>query len=304
MTTLDTIKKPTPMLWFAILFVVAAGLALGLPPDPHSLAQLHISSFTYRVAIFILLFPYALVWYVGFYAYAKLQEYLRTLRGSQEAYAFRKLTIGMGVLAFGLIVPTIISLILNNIAMHHPGFDATIVINEYIALLTPLLAFSWLNSGTHALVATTKIRPQLNSMRWFAAVFLLLSAVFTHLIVFDHNRHHNPYHLSLFWLILTFILPYLYAWFVGLVAAFELRLYARHVKGLLYKRALVQFSSGLTIAILGSIISQFVNSTSAARASTSLDFVLLLDYILVLIIAAGLLMIAFGIRKLKRIEEV
>jgi len=67
------------MTWFVILVVVAVGLALGLQPDPEAVRQLHTTETAYRLAIAALLVPYILIWYTGFYTFAKLQEYSRPL---------------------------------------------------------------------------------------------------------------------------------------------------------------------------------------------------------------------------------
>jgi len=104
----------TPINWFTLLALIAAGLILGLPPDPHTVQQLHTSDAAYRLALFALLIPYILIWYAGFYAFSKLQEYSRQLKGAKDEAAFQRLTLGMGTLAFSLVIPTIVSLILNN----------------------------------------------------------------------------------------------------------------------------------------------------------------------------------------------
>jgi hypothetical protein len=297
-------RKPTPMMWFVILLVIACGLALGLPPDPHELARLHISAIGYRVAITTLLIPYALIWYTGFYVLAKLQEYCRYVKKTKEGVAFRKITAGIGVLAFGLVIPTIISLILDDIAQHTISFAVPdTIINTYITLLVPVLSLTLINGGSYFLMATTKARASLASMRVFAVLFILLSVVFTFLVMRNHAMRHSL-HLNTVLLILTFIVPYLYAWYAALMSAFELRLYSQFVKGLLYRRALVQFSSGIAIAIFGSIAIQFVQATIAERVSKSLGSLLVIEYVLLLIVAAGLLVMAAGTRKLKKIEEV
>lgn len=291
------------MTWFIVLTLVAVGLALGLPPDPHALHQLHTSDLTYRLAILLLLIPYAVIWYLSFYAFAKLSEYSRPLKGTKDGTAFQTITLGMGVLAFSLVVPAIISLVLNNIAVHAKSFEsAAVIINNYISLFPGLVAFLLLYNGARLLPGTGGRGRKLD-LRWQAPWFLLLSVVFSHLTI-ENQYHWHPYHLAIWLLVVTFIVPYLYGWAVGLLSAYDLRLYAKTVKGLLYRQAIKQFASGITVALAGSIAIQFVNITLTQRVSHSLGSVLLIDYVLLIIIAVGLALMALGTKKLKLIEEV
>lgn len=292
----------TPLTWFVILTLIAVGLALGLSPDAHVLHQLHASATAYRTAVAALLVPYILIWYISFYAFAKLREYSRPLKNTKDGAAFHKITTGMGILAFSLIVPTIISLILNHIAAHSQSFrPAATIIDNYMSLFPGLAAFLWLCNGANMLLRTAHREVRSPDMRWHALWFLLLAVAFSHLAI-DNKYHSHPYHLSLWLLIVTFIVPYLYSWMLGLLSAYELHWYARTVKGLLYQKAVRQFADGIAITIFGSIAIQFVDTTLAHRISHSLGAVLLVDYALLIIIAVGLLLMALGTKKLQRIE--
>ena len=294
----------TPINWFTLLALIAAGLILGLPPDPHTVQQLHTSDAAYRLALFALLIPYILIWYAGFYAFSKLQEYSRQLKGAKNEAAFQRLTLGMGTLAFSLVIPTIVSLILNNIAMHVPPFKpAAVIISNYLGLFPGMAAFLLLYSGARMLVNTVRGKKPPFDVRWRAPWFLLLSVVFSHLTIENEYRS-NPYHLGVWLLLVTFIVPYLYGWMIGLLCAYDLRQYARTVKGLLYRRAVWRLASGVVVAIAGSIAIQFVNVTIGQRVSSSLVAVLLVDYGLLIIVGTGLALIAFGAKRLKLIEEI
>lgn len=298
------LPKLTPMRWFMVLSILAILLAIGLPPDPHSVKDLHTTTTNYRLAVAILLVPYVIIWYTSFYAYAKLLEYSSPLRKTKDGAAFQKITIGMGALAFSLMLPTIISLVLSSLAGHQPSLhSAVVIINNYLGLFPGLLAFLLLLNGSRALVRTAKGGAQRLDLRWHAPWFLLLSVTFAHLTIQNQYRSH-PYHLATWLLITTFIVPYLYGWAVGLLSAYDLNLYAQAVKGSLYKNAIRQFAAGITVTIMGSIAVQFVNNALAQRINKSLGLVLLIDYGLLIIVAVGLLLMAAGTKKLKLIEEI
>ncbi|MEO6761567.1 MAG: hypothetical protein ABI220_04305 [Candidatus Saccharimonadales bacterium] len=295
----------TPMKWYILLLILAGGLALLLPPDPQTLSHLDISSSTYRLATFLLLIPYGIIWYAAFYAYAKLREYISYLGDSREGKAFRKITIGMGILAFGLILPTIVSLIMGSAILERDSTNAaSAIVNRYLVLLFPLISLLFISSGTSSLVSATKIRVNSMGLRLLAVPFLLLSATFVYLVMHDYIIHRSSYPINSFFLLITIVVPYLYTWFLGFISSFELWKYSRLVKGVLYKKFSFQFSLGISVAIVGSIAIQFISSTVAIRVSKTLYPLLVVDYMLLIIVAIGLALVALATQKLKKIEEV
>ncbi len=296
--------KLTPMRWFVILAAITIGLALGLPPDPHAVQQLHTSSTAYRVAVAALLIPYVIIWYFSFYTFAKLQEYSTPLKDTKDGAAFQKITTGMGVLAFSLVIPTALSLILSAIAVHNSGFrTAAIIINNYAGIFPGLTACLLLYNGARALLRTAKGGVEKLDLRWHIPWFLLFSIAFSHLTIENHYRWH-PYHLSLWLLIATFITPYLYAWMLGLLSVYDLNLYAKTVSGSLYRQAIKRFAIGIRVVIAASIAIQFVNVTLGQRIGKSLGVILLVDYVLLIIAIIGLGLMALGTKKLKQFEGI
>jgi hypothetical protein len=209
----------------------------------------------------------------------------------------------MGSLAFALVLPTTLALITSSIAVHHPAFKAgSVIINNYLSLYPGLVAFLLFFNGARELLRTVKGSAEQIDLRWHAPWFLLLGVTFSHLVIQNRYRYH-PYHLSMELLIITIIVPYLYGWLVGLLCAYQLRLYAKTVKGSLYRQAVRQFANGIAISIAGSIAIQFVNTALAQRLNKSLGIVLLVDYLLLIIVAVGLGLMALGTKKLQKIEE-
>jgi hypothetical protein len=293
----------TPMTWFVILTLVTIGLALGLPSDPQAIARLHTSEVAYRFAVAAVLIPYVLIWYTSFYAFAKLQEYSRLIKGTKDGAAFHKIAVGMGVLAFSLVVPTMLSLTINSIAAHNPSLKpAAVIIHNYMGLFPGMVAFLLLCNGSRMLLHTTKEGVSKLDIRWHAPWFLLLSVAFSHLAIENFYRG-NPYHLTLWLLVVSFIVPFLYGWMVGLLSAYHLYWYAKTVKGMLYRQAVRWFAYGIIVTVFASIAIQFINVTLGQRIDQSLSSLLLAEYVLLIIVAAGLILMALGTKKLKRIEE-
>jgi hypothetical protein len=297
-------RKLTPMVWYSILLVTAALLALVLPPNPETLADLQISASGYRLALAVLIIPYAALWYAGFYVYAKVQEYSHYVHKSKEGEAFRRISRGLGILAFGLVVPLMLDLAIGFAAQKQPVFSTLSKLgHHYYTLLFMLVAITYISDGSDRLVERIKVRARMGSIRWFAVVFVLLSTIYSYLVLHNYRVNQNPYDVGLALILLTIIAPHLYVWFLGISSALELNLYAVHVQGLIYQRALALFAKGIVVVITGAIASQFIESTVAVHQS-NIWYVLLYEFLPLLLLIIGFGLMAAGAKKLKRIEEV
>jgi hypothetical protein len=298
-------KKNSAFFWYAVLAVSYLVLSLLLPVSKNSLNQLHLSLDQYHVLIFVVLLPYCLIWLAAFYSYAMMKSYTSLLGNDKEAPAFAHITKGIQVMAWGLAIPAIISVILRAITVKHPGLEeAGTIINNYLTLLVPLIAFTFVSNGSRILTDITRVRPSRNGMRWFALIFILIGVYYTLLTLTARKYHGNPYHLSRALTMLTIIIPYLYAWFLGFMGCYEIMLYAKKIKGLLYKRALSRLAGGIAAVIGSSIFIQFIAVAYAYKTTNSLGSLIVLIYILLLIEAIGFVLIANGAKNLKRIEEI
>jgi hypothetical protein len=107
------------------------------------------------------------------------------------------------------------------------------------------------------------------------------------------------------WLaVLTVIIPYLYAWFVGIMSAYEITLHAKGVKGLLYRKALMNIVTGLLAVVLSFIAVQYLNNAWQMPAHVIFTGHLVVSTIFRIIGGAGYILMAIGANRLKRIEEV
>jgi hypothetical protein len=299
------LQKLSPFFWFNVLTLIYVVTSLVVPVSAKTLSMLHLSLAEYRMLLVTVLVPYILIWLAAFYSYQKSDQYARALKGTDEANSFASISTGVRVMAWGLAIPAILSVILNGIAATNPSFkDTTTIINNYATMLVPLIAFSFIGIGTRRLSEHAQARPSLNGIRIFALVFLLFGVYYTAAALNTLYQHDNPYHLSRTVLLLTVIVPYLYAWFMGILSCYDLALYARKIRGLLYKRALTTLSAGLMTIIGSSIFIQFVKIAFAYKDNVSINSLLLIIYVLLIIEAVGFILIANGARQLKRIEEI
>jgi hypothetical protein len=301
-----TLRQTSALLWCGLLVVVYIVLLLSLPISEHSLGLylVNLDHVQYRLLIFTLIVPFWLIWFAAFYAYNKLQEYTKLLGDEKEAPAFRNISRGVQIMAWGLAVPAILSVILRGFVVRYQSFDVpATIISNYLMLAVPLVAFTFIGTGARALSNIVKKRPGYIGMRLFALAFIVLGVSYCYLTLYDRNPNGNPYHLSTFGMISTVIIPYLYAWFLGFVGCYELVVYTKNIKGLLYKRALSFVTAGVGIVVVSSIFIQYLTVVYASEVIT-LSYALLVLYPFLAIEALGYTLIAFGSRRLKKIEEI
>lgn len=297
-------KQSYIFLSYAILILLYFILSLALPASSGYFHDFHLATLQYRVITFTVVLPLAAIWFAAFYADAKMHEYTDLVDGSREGPAYRKMARGIRFMAWGLAVPAILTLLLNTIAVHNHGFEGSaVIISMYLNLLFPLVAFSLIGDGARFLTDITKSRPTHSGTRIMMFLFIILGVLYTYLILHNRHLHANPYHLSIWPLMFTIIIPGLYIWFSGLLATYEILLFSKKVRGLLYQRAMTFLAVGIAIAILSSVLIQYASTVYAYGVHT-LNSLLVMIYSLLVFEAVGYILIAVGAKRLKRIEEI
>jgi hypothetical protein len=91
---------------------------------------------------------------------------------------------------------------------------------------------------------------------------------------------------------------------MGFLAAYRLYTYQRRVKGAIYRSSLIYVAVGIAAVVMSSIAVRFLATISNQLNRLKLTPVLFIIYGLLVLIAIGFLSIAWGAKKLRRIEEV
>ncbi|HVX56721.1 MAG TPA: hypothetical protein VHA37_03235 [Candidatus Saccharimonadales bacterium] len=293
--------------WLAVFYVL---LTFWLPANSATRQAYHFSALQYHVVAFAVALPSLAVWLAAFIGYAKLRLYARSVRKTPEGIYFDQLAAGCTWLAWSLPISTIIPTILNAIADKHAGFHgAAIIISNYVSLIMPLIAFSVIAGGSRGLLGNVRVKLTLVNARLIIAGFLLMGVLycfltFRHFNLGSLGSSDNPYFLPIWLMVITVTAPYLYAWFMGILATFELILFRRHVRGVLYKQPLGLLVGGLMAVILSSVALQYIASVDPRVGHLVLDYKLALTLVFRVIGGAGFVLLAVGAGRLQKIEEV
>ena len=311
---IPTTKTVTPTLrtmqWCAAVAATYVVLIFVLPGNHATMDYYHLSAFGYRVANAALAIPTIAVWFAAFWGYAKLREYSRAIAISREGPQFARLASGCAWLAWSLPVTTISYFLLNGVANKWPAFHpAAIIISNYCALILALIAFITISLAARGMIGKSRLNLGLTSARLVMALFFVGGLaycffIFRHLDLTSLASTHNPYFLPAWLMIISVIIPYLYAWFIGLLAAYEISLFGANVHGLLYRRALLYMVSGLVAVVLSSIALQYISSVVPKSGDLLFDYRLLLILVVRIVGGVGFFVLAIGANRLKKIEEV
>lgn len=298
--------RPKSKLFYSyVLFVLLYGGFLLLPaPPPATLLQYHVSALGLRIIDATLLVLMVLIWFAAFYGYAKVRAYAQLIQNTKDGRQVAKLSKGILLIVIWLPVSSTLSSILNFIALKNPGFvPAAKIIENYIGILLPLLGFIFISKGARGLSEIVDQRPSYLATNLLATSLIYIGLIYAHLVMATKGLN-AVYHMSVWLILLTLVAPYLYMWFIGLLAVYEIYLYRRKVKGVVYKRSWGQLSFGLGWFIIITIALQYLTTLSPHLVRMSIYGILAIIYTLLLLIALGFILIASGTRKLQRIEEV
>jgi hypothetical protein len=285
-------------------------LVFFLPANKMAQHDYHLSSAAYHVLLFVVVLPLVGIWFGAYYSYARLSQYSDAIAKTPEGRSFKNITKGFTWLAWGSAIVAIVSIVFNAIANEHPGFRAaSIIVANYAGLLVPLVGYSFISSGARGLNVRAKLSITDKSANFLIMAFMLLGVAycfvtFRFLDLHTLSSTNNPFFLPVWLIIVTVMIPFLYTWFIGFLAAYEIYLYSRHVDGLLYRQAMRLLSFGVIAVIASSITIQYLRAAMPRVGHLSLNTTLIIINISYVFMAIGYIVLCLGARQLRKIEEV
>jgi hypothetical protein len=295
---------------YCLLALAYILLVFLLPVSPETIHKYNLTTGNYHVLLLLVSLPLLFVWFAAFLSWSMLSSYADSLKSSRESDNFRSLASGCGWLAWSMPVAGIVGLVLNAIAYKSPGFHpAAVILTNYAGLILPLVAFTIINNAARGLFTSAKLNYRLNSSRALAFFFVCLGVVycfltFRHFNLASLGSSDNPYFLPIWLMVLTVTIPYLYAWFVGILAAYEINLYSKAIKGVFYRQALRLLVVGLIMVIASLIALQYINNVLPHSGYFILDYKLVTVVIFRILTGIGFGLMALGALRLRKIEEI
>jgi hypothetical protein len=286
-----------------VFFVVSYGLLTFLAPPPRvALTKYHITVTELHLLYLTIVIPVAIIWFLAFYGYAKLQAYNTLITNTDDGDQVTWLSRGLMVLAVGLPVTSLLAGIANLFIQEHPQTTTiAIIVRNYVSMIIPLVAFLLIARGAYGLCQFAKQHPSQLGGYVITALAIIIGTMYCFIVL--RYSQPNAYRLPNWLATLTLVAPYVFTWYVGLVAAYNLHLYSRHVTGVVYRKSWDLLAAGIGFTITMSIIVQYVTTLTRQFNFAGLGITLIIIYCLLALLSVGYVLIARGAKKLQRIEE-
>lgn len=294
----------------SLLILLDILLILLLPANRATMHAYGFSSLEYRVVLFAVSLPVMVVWLAAFIGYAHLKQYAGIMSKTNEGAYFDRLATGCSWLAWSLPVSAIVSLTLGAATNQWPSFyPKAVIMSNYLNLILPLVAFSIIGEASRGLINYAKVRLSLANTRSVIVLFLLIGVFYCYLTFKHFNltslaSSSNSYYLPVWLLVVSVIIPYLYAWFSGILAAYEINLFNQQANGVIYRKALRLLVAGLLIIIISFIAIQYLNSLHPDIGRLALNYQMALILSFRVISGIGFALMTIGALQLKKIEEI
>lgn len=290
---------------FVILAIIYASINLIAAPPRTTLQRYHISSSSLRLLDSTVVLPMVAIWFVGLYGYQKLNAYAKYVQGNEEGSALRSLTRGISLLAFWLPVSSTFSSVLSFITTHHHAFlPVSTITTNYLSMLFPLAAFFYINRGSRKLSELSHSRPSQTGIHGMAAILIAAGVLYGYFVANARNHIGLLYHMPLVLVLCTLVMPYIFSWYLGLLATYDMHTYTQHVEGVIFRKSWNALAFGMVWIILFSIAVQYITTVSSKFSDLSLGWILAMIYTLIPILALGYIFVAIGAKRLTKIEEV
>lgn len=291
--------------YYVLLIVIYAGFTLLVTPARASLTHYHITTGAVRALSLTVLLPQIAIWLAALYGYQRIRAYSRLVQQTEDGDQVSKLADGLLAIAVGQPLMATVNRVFSMMARSHHSFaPVASIVNSYGSLLYVLIAFVLISQAARGLSEIVKERPTFLATQLLALLIIGVGVLYSYLISNSHNNVRDTFHLPLWAVLSTIVVPYIFIWFNGLLAAYEIRLYSANVPGVVYRKIWNYVAIGVATIIGSSIVLQYVTTLSRSLRNMSLGWLLLIIYCLLGLIALGFILVALGAKRLSRIEEV
>lgn len=293
---------------FAVLILLYLGLSLLVPADKATLAHYHLSTSGARALTISVVIPIAIIWTVGAFGSIQIKRYSQLINKSKEGRPLNIISDGLLVLVIAQVLSSDISSTVALVLRRHLSWAPTLtIINNYFSVLLTGIGLSIIALGAWKLMELLNRRPGPWVQHGLVFLVIVLSSIYSYSIIIEPI--HTPLARRLYympdWLILlTIAIPYLIFWYLGFLASYSIYNYQKNVKGAIYKGSLSYVAGGIAMVVVSSIAVRFLATISTSLSRLKITPVLLIIYAFLAIIGIGFLLIAWGAKKLRRIEEV
>jgi hypothetical protein len=255
--------------------------------------------------------PLVLIWGVAIYGAERFKSYTASIKKYDDGRALDTVANGFIILVAAIIFNSMFGL-LRAWARQDNWLSPFTISANYLSVILPLIAYSFMYAGSRKLRGIAKVKRQdVRALVPMAIILVVIAGFYiSKLFAYDYIEgtpdpgNYSSFYMSKPMVLLTLAIPYLLGWTLALKAALNIAEYRLKVKGIIYKGALFRLSVGTFLVVAFYVLVQFLIAFSTFFARAGLASILAIVYLLILLYAAGFLIIASGTKKLVQIEKV
>jgi hypothetical protein len=289
---------------YAVLTIMAprnpSQNALGLTPFELMLLQLTI------------VVPYMVAWLAGTRGALGFRSCGAVIPEDEGGRGFRAFGYGVAMLVAGSLLTALIGACRSYAAPGSSAVVAVTIVNNYVYVLTSLLAYVFLFRGAGRLVGKAENRAYGRDDLLMAVILGIVIAGLYAPLVYTNPARQVPvdpgsvatYYLPDALIALTIILPFAVAWTLGFMTAMRIARYAPPGRDPRQKKAVREFVNGLWMTLFSSILLQLLVSIGTDRLlALGLGSILALIYAFIILQIAGFVLISAGSNRFCRFDE-
>lgn len=299
------------LIGLSLIFAAATYLT---PASSELLHKYHLTAAQLRILDTFIILPLVAIWGIAFYGASVFESYALSIRRHKDGAALRTISHGVSILAVGTAATNVLSALFGYYSSQHLNFvRPQVIIGNYLTILITATAFYFMYVGAVRLAGLTgkKFHPSGHAAYngFCIAVAVLYTYLFLNRLPSARNipltaTSHAAYFMPAGIVILTLLIPYLISWYIGSLAVSLLWFYQKNIGGKLYTHDLGFLSLGIGIVIAGSILTQILTVLTGQLQNLSTAAVIAVIYCFLIIIAAGYIPIAVGVKKLAALEKI
>ncbi len=251
--------------------------------------------------------PILVIWLVALQGALTFKRYAKLIKGSSDAPALNMIATGLlwlvGYLVVGALLGTTVQYFADS-----PYLNTMVALQNHLPVFASVIAFLLLCRGSYRLRIAADFRIWTSATIGLLIAFSVFAGVMAWAFATNEivpNRNGIPtYSWPRDVMIFSFLLPYVLAWFMGLLAAMNIARYSRNVKGIIYRQALRRLVWGLVTVVSFAALIQALSLISRIFSSATLPSLLTIIYGLLVLYGLGFWLVRSGAKKLTQIEVV
>lgn len=254
--------------------------------------------------------PEVLIWLLATVGALRFKNYAMSIKTSSDGSALDYIANALLLLVLYVVLVSLGGTI-TDVAANTRFERLTINLVSHAPLAVILLSAILLWTGSKQLLKLIDYKPQ---VAWFPSLrFCVTVVIFVSFsLIFTLNFYHFAdsvqksedimrFALEPHMLLLTYVLPHLITWLLGLLACVNLGKYAHQVSGVIYKQLFRDLQRGVVVVFVSTFLAQVLIST--LTTDDDMSIVLLTVYAVLLLCLWGFYLVYRGTKQLERLEQ-